>query len=617
MRGSIRKRHWNVKLFLKDAFKPEGNSAAGGDELIKFPAQSWRSSIFARLVVTYLIFVLPLILLGVYLYNWSYDNASQEISSSTERKLDRYLEELNREIEWMELQQFDIVEDRKLNRLAILWEMMDQVDRRETLNYLSDRLATFKNSSVYIKNVHVHIRTIGKSISATHGVDDYNSDSYEYFSSGMQGKGTRFMVREGVMNLSAVRLTGKKGEAPLFVVQVELDTEQFQSALTELNLYPDSGSFLMEEKTGHIITDLSQRDFILSDYRDHIVKGEQGAFQVKVDGTRYYVSQSRMEPLGLSIATYLPEESVKRPLSKFYHWAWLFAMTSFVAISAFLYSSYRLIHIPLLRLVKRFKKMEAGVLDIPIVHKRKDEFGFLYSRFNQMLEKLQLLIDRDFKKTMMMQRAELKQLQSQINPHFLYNSFFILNSLARTGDTERIEQFTNMLGEYFRFITRNETDQVNLEEEAAHSRIYTEIQKLRFSRRIQADFGDLPMTMERIRVPRLILQPIIENAYEHSLEKMTDQGMLRVRFGIKEQIAEITVEDNGCELEDQHIAALQQRLQEKSLTDEMTGLMNIHRRLVLIYGEHSGLFLTRSELSGLKVTIRIHLKGREDGCIDF
>ncbi|MDN8587285.1 histidine kinase [Paenibacillus sp. 11B] len=585
--------------------------------MIKFPAQSWRSSIFARLIVTYLIFVLPLILLGIYLYNWSYDNARQEISSSTERRLVGYLDELNREMEWMELQQFDIVEDRKLNRLAILWEMMDQVDRRDTLHYLSERLATFKNSSVYIKNVHVHIRTIGKSISATHGIDDYNSDSYNYFSSGVQGKGNRFVVKKDEMNLSAVRLSGKKGEAPLFVVQVELDTEQFQNALTQLNLYPDSGSFLMEEQTGHIITDLSQRDFILQAYRDHIIKGDHGAFQVKVDGTRYYVSQSRLESLGLSVAMYLPEKSVKRPLSKFYHWAWLFAMTSFVAITAFLYSGYRLIHIPLLLLVKRFKKMETGVLDIPIVHKQKDEFGFLYSRFNQMLERLQLLIDRDFKKTMMMQRAELKQLQSQINPHFLYNSFFILNSLARTGDTERIEQFTHMLGEYFRFITRNETDQVRLEEEAAHSRIYTEIQKLRFSRRIQADFGDMPAAMERICVPRLIIQPIIENAYEHSLEKMTDQGMLRVRFGIKDNVAEISVEDNGHELEDHHIEALQHSLLEKSDSHEMTGMMNIHRRLVLTYGEKSGLFLTRSELSGLKVTIRIHLEGREDGCIDF
>lgn len=130
--------------------------------MIKIPARSWLNSIFARLIITYLVFVLPLILLGVYLYHWSYDNASQEISLSTERRLNQYVVELNREMEWMELQQFDIVEDRKLNRLAILWDMMDQVERRDTLNYLTERLASFKNSTAYIKNVHVHIPSVGK-----------------------------------------------------------------------------------------------------------------------------------------------------------------------------------------------------------------------------------------------------------------------------------------------------------------------------------------------------------------------------------------------------------------------------------------------------------------------
>ncbi|WP_422395282.1 sensor histidine kinase [Paenibacillus amylolyticus] len=585
--------------------------------LIKIPAKSWFNSIFARLIITYLVFVLPLILLGVYLYHWSYDNASQEISLSTERRLNQYVVELNREIEWMELQQFDIVEDRKLNRLAILWDMMDQVERRDTLNYLTERLASFKNSTAYIKNVHVHIPSVGKSISAIQGIDDFDKSSYLYFSSGMQGKGTRFTVKEDALNLSAVRLTGTRGEPPLFVIQVELDTYHFQNELTRLNLYPESSTFLIEDKTGHAITDKHQANVILANYREHSVKGTLDGFRMKVGDTMYHVSQLHMDSLGLSVATYLPEAIVTKPLSKFYHWAWLFAITSFVAITAYLYSSYKLIHIPLLLLVKRFKKMEGGMLDVPIAHNRKDEFGFLYTRFNLMIENLQSLIDRDFKKTLMMQRAELKQLQSQINPHFLYNSFFILNSLARTGETERIEQFTNMLGEYFRFITRNETDHVKLKVEVEHSRIYTEIQQLRFSRRIKVDFGPLPAEMEHIKVPRLIIQPIIENAYEHSLEKNTDSGLLIIGFNMEGSYAEITVEDNGNELEEQHIQTLQQRLHKDGGTDEMTALINIHRRLVLTYGEGSGLFLSRSELQGLKVTIRIQWKEGENECIDF
>ncbi|UPK41393.1 histidine kinase [Paenibacillus pabuli] len=587
--------------------------------MFRIPAQSWLNSIFARLIMTYLVFVIPLILLGVYLYHWSYDTASQEISLSTERRLDQFAMELSREIEWMELQQFDIAEDRKLNRLAILWNMMDQVERRETLNYLSERLAAFKNSSAYIKNVYVHIPEVNKSVSAVQGIDDFDQDSFNYFSSSRAGKGNRFTVKGDNLNLSAVRLTGKGGESPLFVVQVELDTAEFRNELSQLNLYPESATFLIEDQTGQAISDEQQRDMILSSHRKLGFANLDDSFQVNVEGIMYHVNQLHISTLGLSVATYLPEEIVTKPLSRFVQWAWIFAVTSFIAIAAYLYSSYKLIHMPLLLLVKRFKKMEGGVLDIPIIHHRKDEFGFLYSRFNHMIENLRQLIDRDFKMTMMMQRAELRQLQSQINPHFLYNSFFILNSLARTGDTERIEQFTNMLGEYFRFITRNGKDHVPLKEEVEHSRIYTEIQQLRFSRRIKVDFGQVPPEMEQIQVPRLIIQPIIENAYEHSLEKNTSMGLLRVHFCMKDSYFEFVVEDNGNDLRTDEIELLQERLHNETNTDEMTGLMNIHRRLRLTYGKESGLSLSRSELQGLRVAVRIQRKEGETNneCIDF
>ena len=172
---------------------------------------------------------------------------------------------------------------------------------------------------------------------------------------------------------------------------------------------------------------------------------------------------------------------------------------------------------------------------------------------------------------MMVQRAELKQLQSQINPHFLYNSFFILHSMAKVGDLERIEEFTLMIGEYFRFITRNGEDFVALEDETRHSRMYTEIQKLRFSRRIKVQFGDLPEGLERVRVPKLIFQPIIENAYEHSLER-TEEGCLSVAFHRTGGFLQIIVENSG-DISDQEIEQLRKRLDHTPETHEMTGMM--------------------------------------------
>src|SRR5690606_29262293 len=134
------------------------------------------------------------------------------------------------------------------------------------------------------------------------------------------------------------------------------------------------------------------------------------------------------------------------------------------------------------------------------------------------------------------------------------------NSLAKVEDVEKIEQFTIMLGEYFRFITRDSNDLVTLYEETKHSRVYTNIQELRFSRRIKVQFAELPKEIQGVKVPRLIIQPIIENAYKHSLENMAEGGLLRVTFEGDEKAIFIIVEDNNADLSDERLKELQQRI---------------------------------------------------------
>ncbi|MBW5445227.1 HAMP domain-containing protein [Cohnella sp. CFH 77786] len=581
--------------------------------MFKFPAQSFRHTIFVRLVLTYLVVILPIISLGVYLYNWSYRIASQDLSRATLAQLSFYLEDLNREIEWLEIQQFDILEDSELNKLAVTWDMMDSVDKKASMDYLLHRLVSFKNSSAYMKDVYVHIRSIHKTISAINRIDTLDLVRYDHFRSITHGKENRLSRLDDSLYLSASKQSGKKGTEPLFMVQIELDSDKLKQSLQQIRLYPESGSFIYSETSGFTLASDSDSNRIMHNYFREASGTGGNTFIMKSDGKKYHIDKADSEPLGLTVATILPEKSLRKPLNKFEMWAWLFSVASFFAVVIYAYSTYKYVHKPLLLFVQSFRRMEGGTLNIQIQHNRKDEIGYLYQRFNQMLTNLQTLIEQDFKQKLMMQRAELKQLQSQINPHFLYNSFFILNSLAKTGDVERIEQFTNMLGEYFRFITRNGQDTVYLSEEVKHSRTYTEIQKLRFSRRILVQFDDLPKEMEQIRVPRLIIQPIIENAYEHSLERMTEEGKLRVGFGMDSGEVRIVVEDNG-EIPDSEIEALRNRLEHAPDAQEMTGLINIHRRLLLTYGEGSGLDLARGGMNGLQVVIRIKLR-EENGIV--
>lgn len=573
----------------------------------RFGLGSFRKRIMFRLVITYVIIILPLMILGVYMYNWSYKNAREDINRQMTAQLSTYLENLHREVEWLEIQQFNFLEDMHLNKLAFTWDFMDPAEKKANTDHVLHQLTTFKNSSPYVKDVYVHIPLINKSFSTVKLVHNFDSHSYRYFITYRKEDVSRLIRKGNTLHLAAVKYGARQGEGPLFIIHTELDSTALRKSLQQFNFQSASGSFIISESTGFMLTSDIDSNIVMSNYVNND-RDDAERNIVTVRDQQYFVNNAYSDQLDMTIATYFPLDDVEKPLRVFHIWAWLLVFVFFLAIIIYSYSTYRFVHKPLLLLIRSFRKMEEGEIDIQIEHETKDEFGFLYSRFNQMIRKLQRLIDQDYKQKMMMQRAELKQLQSQINPHFLYNSFFILSSLAKIGDVDTIEQFTHMLGEYFRYITRNSEDDVNLSEETKHSFMYTEIQKVRFSRRIQVDFAELPQEMAHIRVPKLIIQPIIENAYEHSLENVTGDGLLRVSFEMDDEFARIIVEDNGEHLNDFEIEALKRSLQQATESHEMTGMVNIHRRLLLIYGEGSGLFVSRSELNGLKVIIQIRLQ---------
>src|SRR5690606_35190029 len=124
------------------------------------------------------------VLLGLYLYQWSYDNAREDISRATVSQLHYYLDDLNREIEWMELQQFALLEDNELKKLALTWDVMTKVERHKSLMLVTEKLTTLKTNSPYIENINIHIPEINKTISALYGdvnlYEEYGAYLIEY-----------------------------------------------------------------------------------------------------------------------------------------------------------------------------------------------------------------------------------------------------------------------------------------------------------------------------------------------------------------------------------------------------------------------------------------------------
>ncbi len=576
---------------------------------------SLRNTIFLRLIVTFLLIMVPILLFAVYLYHWNVQTASSDITKTAAAQSAFYLTDLENEIERMKLLQYSLLEDDNLNELVLTWETMATIARTENMISLIKRLYTVQNSSMYIKDVSVHIAAIGRTISAGDGVREFKTERFRDIRS-VFGSGSQLIEWNGGLFLGAMKQRGIKGAEPLFTVEIELDEQKLKEALAQFNTYPGSGTLLLSDSAKVAIANgtgelanvgvplyLREIPELLADNPSRLT----------VNGNRYYAVQAQSPDLELSIYRFIPEKVVQKPLSKFYKWAWGFAAAALGIFGAFALSTYKFIHKPMLTLVKSFRRIEHGDLSIHIAHESKDEFRYLYGRFNQMVDNLRSLIDQVYKQKIMAQRAELKQLQSQINPHFLYNSFFILNTMAKTGDTERIEQFTTLLGEYFEFVTRNASDLVALEQEVHHARMYAEIQELRFSRRIQVRFDPLPDELRPIPVPRLIVQPIIENAFKHSLEKKTKGGLIVVRFEQADGQARVIVEDNGDRLTDEALEQIRKSLYEEQDQAETTGMVNIHRRIRITFGEDAGLRTERSELGGLSVTILLGDGGEPSG----
>ncbi len=261
-----------------------------------------------------------------------------------------------------------------------------------------------------------------------------------------------------------------------------------------------------------------------------------------------------------------------------------------------------ILHRPMDILLKAFGRIQEGNWTEHIRHKRRDEFSYLYDGFNQMEDQMGKMIEQVYEQTTLAQRAQMKQLQAQIAPHFLYNSFFSLSSKIKRGDYDNARELAMHLGDYFQYLTRNESDYVSLGQEVEHARSYAAIQGTRFIHRITITFEELPENFRQITVPRLILQPLLENAFEHGLEDKLQDGKLWVHFVESGEEYQILVEDNG-EIPQEKLEEMRGGLGKERA--ESSGIHNINRRLQLFGRDRAGLRVDRSIMGGVCIMIFI------------
>ena len=267
-------------------------------------------------------------------------------------------------------------------------------------------------------------------------------------------------------------------------------------------------------------------------------------------------------------------------------------------------------------LVKKFRRAETGDLSVSEKISGTDEIAVLDQQFNRMLGKLDQLIKTSYVQKLENKEAQLKNLQLQINPHFLYNTLETISSIAAVKQVFVVCDICGKLGEIFRYsLGKNYGELVPLEQEMTHIKNYMFIQKIRYGDRLQV-FYNIDVDAAHVHIPRFILQPIVENAISHGLSNLTSVGTLEVSAFEKKDRLYIENEDDGEGMVREKVAEITRFINTAKPVEgkKNIGIRNVNQRIKLAYGEAYGITIRSAPYQGSRFTIQLPImrKGEED-----
>ena len=283
---------------------------------------------------------------------------------------------------------------------------------------------------------------------------------------------------------------------------------------------------------------------------------------------------------------------------------------------------------PMNLLISNMHKIERGQTGVTVETNRNDELGYVFKTFNKMSLEINNLINSVYKKQIAVKDAEIKALQSQINPHFLYNTLETINWKAKLFGADEISDMIMALSAIMEAnLNRKDEILIPLKKEIEYIDNYNLLIAMRFGRKIRFKKNVLPETLN-CEIPRLIIQPLIENSIYHGLETKKGGGTVELSVRLKENClpAEgnclpseencllIEVKDNGLGIDNDTLEQLKINLaennDESAFSNSKIGVMNVHKRIKLLYGEKYGLEISSELGKGtdiiLKLPIRIY-----------
>lgn len=279
---------------------------------------------------------------------------------------------------------------------------------------------------------------------------------------------------------------------------------------------------------------------------------------------------------------------------------------SFALIVSFSHIFTKRIHL----LISKMKNIESGDFNATTVIEGDDEVGLIDKHFNNMTNRLKILINENYVQQIEKREAELNALQLQINPHFLYNTLESISAIAAINNCFEICSISNKLGDMFRYnISSTKSEFVSLKYEIEHIKNYVFIQKVRFEDRLDVIY-DIPESLLECKVLKFILQPLIENALIHGFKGKLEMGKISISAKVEKMVLYLLVEDNGIGISEEKVIQMNTYFKDtgintnqKEYINKSIGLRNVNSRIKIVNGNEYGIEVKSKIGTGTTITI--------------
>jgi len=389
------------------------------------------------------------------------------------------------------------------------------------------------------------------------------------------------------------------------IISAEIPLSVFQEIAKQASTSPDT-EVLIYNSHNQLIAQYGNSPYpietILKAFHVENIQSNHPVQQIYLDGVSYIAGMQSIEGTDWGVVLLTPMDDILSSATLYrnqmYKTSFILLILGTPLILLISYSITSRLRI----LEQKMRAVAQGKLDPIEEDNLNDEIGKLTHTFNYTITQISYLMEKQYLLGQEIKSLELNVLQSQINPHFLYNTLDLINWLGLYNNVPDVVKASTALASFYKLSLGHGEKIVTLENEINHVAVYVEIQNMRFGNRITLD-NQIPQNFYKFKMLKITLQPLVENAIQHGIRERDDEtGTITLSGSLESGIVTLTVSDNGVGMSP---AVLDEILNENEDRKDNYGIKNINKRIKLNYGNSYGLSY-RSE-QGIGTTVYIKL----------